>query len=68
MLRASDGAPTVCARTCGTRLSRPEQYNIVYSQHRFYRWKDMKMRIIIAIGIAILLVIIIVPIVKAVHK
>jgi len=30
-------------------------------------WKDMKMRIIIAIGIIILLVIIIVPIVKAVH-
>ncbi|KAB5590867.1 Synaptobrevin/VAMP-like protein [Ceratobasidium theobromae] len=31
-------------------------------------WKDMKMRIIIAIGVVILLVIIIVPIVKAVNK
>ncbi|KAG8928931.1 hypothetical protein FRC02_006198 [Tulasnella sp. 418] len=31
-------------------------------------WKDMKMRIIIAVGIAILLVIIIVPIVKATQK
>ncbi|KAG8900564.1 SNAP receptor, synaptobrevin [Tulasnella sp. 403] len=31
-------------------------------------WKDMKMRIIIAIGVAILLVIIIVPIVKAAQK
>ncbi|KAG8994937.1 SNAP receptor, synaptobrevin [Tulasnella sp. JGI-2019a] len=31
-------------------------------------WKDMKMRIIIAIGVAVLLVIIIVPIVKAVDK
>ncbi|KAG8853816.1 hypothetical protein FRB96_007956 [Tulasnella sp. 330] len=31
-------------------------------------WKDMKMRIIIGIGVAVLLVIIIVPIVKAVDK
>ncbi|KDQ11540.1 hypothetical protein BOTBODRAFT_177156 [Botryobasidium botryosum FD-172 SS1] len=31
-------------------------------------WKDMKMRIIIAVGIAILLVIIIVPIVKTTQK
>ncbi|KAF8600098.1 synaptobrevin [Ceratobasidium sp. AG-I] len=31
-------------------------------------WKDMKMRIIIGVGIAILLVIIIVPIVKAVQN
>jgi len=31
-------------------------------------WKDMKMRIVIAIGVAVLLVIIIVPIVKAVDK
>jgi len=30
-------------------------------------WKDMKMRIIIAVGVAILLVIIIVPIVKSTH-
>lgn len=32
------------------------------------RWKDMKMRIIIAVGIAILIVIIVVPIVKAVQN
>jgi uncharacterized membrane protein YvbJ len=32
------------------------------------RWKDMKMRIIIAIGVAILIVIIVVPIVKAVQN
>ncbi|KAG8935163.1 SNAP receptor, synaptobrevin [Tulasnella sp. 417] len=31
-------------------------------------WKDMKMRIIIAVGVAILLVIIIVPIVKSTQK
>jgi len=31
-------------------------------------WKDMKMRIIIGVGIAVLLIIIIVPIVKAVKK
>ncbi|EJT99606.1 synaptobrevin [Dacryopinax primogenitus] len=30
-------------------------------------WKDMKMRILIGVGIAVLLVIIIVPIVKSVH-
>jgi len=31
-------------------------------------WKDMKMRILIGVGIAVLLVIIIVPIVKSFHK
>ncbi|CAE6487868.1 unnamed protein product [Rhizoctonia solani] len=31
-------------------------------------WKDMKMRIIIAVGVAILIVIIVVPIVKAVQN
>lgn len=30
-----------------------------------FRWKDMKMRVIIAIGICVLIVIIVVPIVKA---
>lgn len=31
-------------------------------------WKDMKMRVIIAVGICVLIIIIVVPIVKAVKK
>jgi len=30
-----------------------------------YRWKDMKMRVVIGFGLAVLIIIIIVPIVKA---
>jgi vesicle-associated membrane protein 4 len=32
---------------------------------RYFRWKDMKMRVVIVVGVCILIVIIVVPIVKA---
>jgi uncharacterized membrane protein len=66
MPKASDEVPTEYAKICGMFLP-----FLLFFSHIFpavHRWKDMKMRIIIAIGIAILLVIIIVPIVKAVQN
>jgi vesicle-associated membrane protein 4 len=57
--KVSDAEQTVFVNKCGMSLTCDLWVMLTI------RWKDMRMRIIIGIGICVLLVVIIVPIVKA---